>query len=164
MKKSALYTLVLVSLTTLVCSCSTMRYSKLKKVEAHYTRTEKIKLDTAVSTSTLLADTSAAVSSIEEIIGLKHMVSNINELNEDRIIYHPLKLVPAFEKRNVVVQKVASKKQAEMHGGLLWTLVLILLVIWLLAMLTGGWGLGGLIYIFLVVALVILLLRLLGII
>jgi hypothetical protein len=48
-------------------------------------------------------------------------------------------------------------------GYWLWTLIAILIVIWLISLLTGGWGLGGLIYIFLVVALVLLLLRLLSI-
>jgi len=47
-------------------------------------------------------------------------------------------------------------------GGLIWTIIVILLVLWLLSLLTGGWGLGGLLYLFLVVALILILLRLLG--
>ncbi|MES2139989.1 MAG: DUF5670 family protein [Bacteroidota bacterium] len=49
-------------------------------------------------------------------------------------------------------------------GGLIWTIIAVLLVLWLLSLLTGGWGLGGLLYLFLVVALVLILLRLLGVI
>jgi hemin uptake protein HemP len=49
-------------------------------------------------------------------------------------------------------------------GGLIWTIIVVLLVLWLLSLLTGGWGLGGLLYIFLVVALILILLRLLRII
>lgn len=46
--------------------------------------------------------------------------------------------------------------------GLIWTIIVILLIIWLIALLTGGWGLGGLLWLILVVALVLLILRLLG--
>ncbi|HET7819799.1 MAG TPA: lmo0937 family membrane protein [Bacteroidia bacterium] len=50
------------------------------------------------------------------------------------------------------------------NGGLIWTIIVILLVLWLLALLTGGWGLGGLIYLLLVIALILLILKLLGVI
>ena len=46
-------------------------------------------------------------------------------------------------------------------GGLIWTIAGILLVVWLISLLTGGWGLGGFLHIFLVVALILILLRLL---
>ena len=49
-------------------------------------------------------------------------------------------------------------------GGLIWTLVGILLVVWLISLLTGGWGLGNFLHIFLVVALVLILLRLIHVI
>jgi hypothetical protein len=48
-------------------------------------------------------------------------------------------------------------------GYLLWTIIAVLIIIWLISLLTGGWGLGGFIYVFLVVALVLLLFRILGI-
>jgi hypothetical protein len=50
---------------------------------------------------------------------------------------------------------------SEDGGGLLWTIIAILLVLWLIGLLTGT-TLGGLIYILLVVALVLVLIRLLG--
>lgn len=46
-------------------------------------------------------------------------------------------------------------------GSIIWTLIGILLLLWLLSLLTGGWGLGGLIYLFLVVAVILAILRLL---
>lgn len=49
-------------------------------------------------------------------------------------------------------------------GGLIWTIIAVLLILWLLSLLTGGWGLGGLLYLFLVVALILILLRLLRVI
>lgn len=49
-------------------------------------------------------------------------------------------------------------------GGLIWTLAGILLVLWLVSLLTGGWGLGGFLHIFLVVALILILLRLIHVI
>lgn len=56
-----------------------------------------------------------------------------------------------------------SAASAENGGGIIWTLIGILILVWLLSLLTGGWGLGGLIYILLVVALLLAILRLLEI-
>lgn len=53
---------------------------------------------------------------------------------------------------------------ARRGGGLIWTIIAVLLILWLISLLTGGWGLGGLIHILLVVALVLILLRLIGVI
>ncbi len=57
-----------------------------------------------------------------------------------------------------------SSDEGHYYGGLIWTIIAVLLVLWLLSLLTGGWGLGGFLYIFLVVALVLIALRLLSII
>jgi hypothetical protein len=46
----------------------------------------------------------------------------------------------------------------------LWTVIALVLIIWLIAFLMGGWGLGGLIHVLLVIALVLLILWLLRII
>lgn len=54
-----------------------------------------------------------------------------------------------------------TSASADGGGGLLWTIIAILLVLWLIGLLTGT-TLGGLIYILLVVALVLVLIRLLG--
>ncbi len=59
---------------------------------------------------------------------------------------------------------IAMADDARSGGGLIWTIVGVLLIVWLISLLTGGWGLGGFIYIFLVVALVLILLRLIGVI
>lgn len=78
--------------------------------------------------------------------------------------------------KNVVKKMVAVKKTADLKpiinkaesdnnlGGLIWTLVGILLVVWLVSLLTGGWGLGNFLHVFLVVALVLILLRLIHVI
>ena len=49
-----------------------------------------------------------------------------------------------------------STSEPELIGTLLWFVIVILLVVWLLALATGGWGLGGLIHILAVIALVLL--------
>ena len=72
-------------------------------------------------------------------------------------------ILPADTKVPVVKVEKIKADDGGRSGYLIWTLILILLVLWLLSLLTGGWGLGGLIYIFLVVALVLLLLRLLSV-
>lgn len=46
-------------------------------------------------------------------------------------------------------------------GEIIWTIIGVLILLWLLSLLTGGWGLGGLIYILLVVAIILAILRLL---
>jgi hypothetical protein len=62
--------------------------------------------------------------------------------------------------------KFSANKMLRSSGsgghGLLWTIIVILLILWLIAFLMGGWGLGNLLWLILVVALVLLILRLLG--
>lgn len=59
---------------------------------------------------------------------------------------------------------ISESKGNNNNNGLIWTIIVILLLLWLLSLLTGGWGLGGLLYLFLVVAIVLIILKLLGII
>lgn len=61
-------------------------------------------------------------------------------------------------------KSVRNSDEPRGGGGLIWTIIAVLLVLWLLSLLTGGWGLGGLLYLFLIVALVLILFRLLRII
>ncbi|MHB8258664.1 MAG: DUF5670 family protein [Bacteroidia bacterium] len=64
----------------------------------------------------------------------------------------------------VSAKKTAATTASKDGLSLFWVIILILLILWALAFLTGGWGLGSLIYILLVVALVLLILWLLRII
>lgn len=68
-------------------------------------------------------------------------------------------------KKNQAVKKINAVKDINDDDGysLLWIVILILLILWLLGVLSGGWGLGGLLYILLVIALVLLILWLLKI-
>jgi hypothetical protein len=47
--------------------------------------------------------------------------------------------------------------------SLFWVVILVILILWLLGVLTGGWGLGGLIHLLLIIALILLILWLLRI-
>ena len=73
---------------------------------------------------------------------------------------------PAPVKKNIV--STSTKKVVHDSGdpglSLFWIIILILLILWALGLLTGGWGLGGFIYILLVLALILLILWLLRII
>lgn len=67
-----------------------------------------------------------------------------------------------------LMKKVANKvkSSAGMRGdgdglSLFWIVILVLLILWALGVIGGGWGLGGLIYILLVIALILLILWLL---
>ncbi len=76
-----------------------------------------------------------------------------------------------FAKRNRFFEKIITKSNYPLNnntasinhegGGIIWTIIGILILLWLLSLLTGGWGLGGLIYLLLVVALILVILRLL---
>jgi cobalamin biosynthesis Mg chelatase CobN len=63
------------------------------------------------------------------------------------------------------IKKTLAKSPAsgEAHS-LLWIIVVIILILWLISLLFGGFGLGGLIHLLLVVALILLILWLLRII
>jgi hypothetical protein len=57
-----------------------------------------------------------------------------------------------------------SPQPVEGALSLIWIVILVLLILWALGLLAGGWGLGGLINILLVIALILLILWLLRII
>lgn len=71
--------------------------------------------------------------------------------------------------KDAAIQKMVSNKKTSSQDNIdspgywLWTIIVLLFLVWLLSLLTGGWGLGGLIYIFLVVALILLIFRLLSV-
>lgn len=60
------------------------------------------------------------------------------------------------------VSSVKDVKKGHRNGGLIWTIIVILLILWLLGFIIGGFG--GLLYLLLVIALVLLILKILGII
>lgn len=78
----------------------------------------------------------------------------------------PIKTVVSNLKKPMTKVKRAVKASAPTHDALslLWLVILILLILWLIAFFTGGWGLGGLIHLFLLIALILLILWLLKII
>jgi len=57
-----------------------------------------------------------------------------------------------------------NKNHSNNNNSLIWTIIVILLLLWLLSVLMGGWGLGGILHLLLVIALILLILHLLGII
>lgn len=91
----------------------------------------------------------------------------------DKILFNP------FSKKNLSkktgfdqethfsqINKHLKTKPVPASGALslLWIVIVVLLILWLLGLLAGGWGLGGLINLLLVVALILLILWLLRII
>lgn len=95
----------------------------------------------------------------------KQEANNIKTVQSSKHATNKLILSPV--KRNSPLfsaKKTTTSMVSEDGLSLFWILILILLILWALAFLTGGWGLGGLIYILLVVALVLLILWLLRII
>ncbi len=69
--------------------------------------------------------------------------------------------------QNKSISKIKAKMSPQPVEGalsLIWIVILVLLILWALGLLAGGWGLGGLINILLVIALILLILWLLRII
>lgn len=74
--------------------------------------------------------------------------------------------IPLVKKMNSKLNKTKAAQRASSGEGLslIWIVILVLLILWAAGLLSGGWGLGGLIYILLVIALILLILWLLRII
>jgi cobalamin biosynthesis Mg chelatase CobN len=64
------------------------------------------------------------------------------------------------KKGNKIFQAVKAKANGEARS-LFWLVITILLIIWLVALISGGWGLGGLVNILLLIALILFILWLL---
>lgn len=74
--------------------------------------------------------------------------------------------VPMAKKMHSAVKKMKSKSAAPASDdalSLLWIVILVLLVLWALGLIGGGWGLGWAINVLLVIALILLILWLLRI-
>lgn len=91
---------------------------------------------------------------------------NTNTVVKGNKVKNVVKKVAAV-KESINLKRIINHTAADdgrSLGGLIWTLIGILLVVWLISLLTGGWGLGNFLHIFLVVALVLILLRLIHVI
>jgi hypothetical protein len=74
------------------------------------------------------------------------------------------KIFQAENAKSFQVKKADPDSLASDALSLFWIIILILLILWLVAILTGGWGLGDFVHILLVVALILLILWILRII
>lgn len=106
--------------------------------------------NSAIDKTTLVAN-----SSKKPIVFNTHIVSK-----------HPLKSAPTFSKNNKHSINSKSSAASDEDDGLslLWIVILVLLILWALGLISGGFGLGGFINILLVIALILLILWLLKII
>jgi hypothetical protein len=66
-------------------------------------------------------------------------------------------------KKKLDNQKMKARASSGEALSLFWIVILILLLLWAIGVISGGWGLGGVIYILLVIALILLILWLLRI-
>lgn len=74
----------------------------------------------------------------------------------DTKIKHKFKGLNKFKKANSLLQNKSLHDDEGLIGSLLWLIIVVLLIVWLLALATGGWGLGGLIHVLALIALVLL--------
>ncbi len=169
MKKITITQSFFFTLLILFSACSEMRYPNLKKIDASW-HSENKTFSSNKKSNENTVDTVALSSNENPPAENNSVVTN----NDENILASTAKINPVLGKPlknfgKINCAKTEKKKVSvddgdyRMHSGLLWTIVLVFLILWLLSLLTGGWGLGGLLYLFLVVALVVILLRLLGI-
>jgi hypothetical protein len=108
------------------------------------------------------------------IVAIKKMLPKINLLpiaKQDRANSFGAIMAPAGETNNVLSESpkmntgISDDDRGE-HAALslLWLVIVIVLILWLIGLLAGGFGLGGLINLLLVIALILLVLWLLRII
>lgn len=95
----------------------------------------------------------------------KPIVFNTRIVSKNPVKSSPaFKIFPSKESR----RSIFTKKSPVMHDGdglsLLWIVILVLLILWALGLISGGFGLGGFINILLIIALILLILWLLRII
>ena len=102
------------------------------------------------------------------------VVSKPKSVATERINHKPVNgSIPSFisdirSKTNTPVHKFQLKHTQQVTDenvrSFFWTVILVILILWLIAVLSGGWGLGGLVHLLLVVALILFILWLLRII
>jgi len=78
--------------------------------------------------------------------------------------YNVAKIFQEENAKSFRVKKAKPDSLASDALSLFWIIILILLILWLVAILTGGWGLGDFVHILLVVALILLILWILRVI
>ena len=128
-----------------------------------------------ITSDKTIAETTIPATSIETAPAQKNEKTIPKDLTASTVKHTPtqtgkikLKHITSSEELKNIAERTQYLSDANNgnnnNGGLIWTIIVILLVLWLLALLTGGWGLGGLIYLLLVIALILLILKLLGVI
>lgn len=87
----------------------------------------------------------------------KNKFINYNKIN-------PADNTSSFKTEPAPVSDVLNPLESEQEGPFLstiiWYIIAILVLAWLISLITGGFGLGGLIYILLVIALILLIIKL----
>lgn len=98
--------------------------------------------------------------------------NNYNKSNAKKNVTKIVKRIPAINEvapvikvKKAIFRKPSSSSASDSAGlSLLWIVIVVLLILWALGLLAGGFGLGGFINILLVIALILLILWLLRII
>ncbi len=190
MKKLIKSIILFVTASILLSSCS----SKLSLTKRHYRKgyyvnnshkptTTKIKGDDRnANTKPIITELAMQESIYMEPISdnkiLQSSTSNNysgnNELKKQTISYHKITKTETetyVNKQNIIIRNVKqlnkTVKNSRSDGdglSLFWVVILVILILWLLGFLAGGFGLGGLINLLLVVALILLILWLLRVI
>ena len=157
--------------------CSGARYSinKIKRTSPPIAKENAISesRQDLISSDALMSSEEMPENNIEESNSLtasnENNIGIINlpvlELNKSPEVTNESPISKRSLSEKIIQRKIEKKvaKTAGLSGGksLLWTIVVILLALWLLGLLFGSGSLGGLVHILLVVALVLIIYKLL---
>jgi Flp pilus assembly protein TadB len=105
----------------------------------------------------------SAVHMKDEILTENSSVKNVATKKATRAMPHKryISYIVTSEDENAGLAQLKKTSMDSVAGdalSLFWIIILLLLILWLVAILSGGWGLGGFVHIILIVALVLLIL------
>jgi hypothetical protein len=162
----------------LLCSCSTEKYTGFSKIkrDSHLAseksfnsnqdeitiQAEALRIEEPQNTSKEKSIMNASSEKNAGIILNSLKKKEVNSLSREEATSSPEKFkINQNIEQKIIKQKVLRKTMFNPGKNILWTIILVLLVLWLLALLFGIGSLGGFVHILLVVALVLLIYKLL---
>lgn len=185
MKKSLLITTLCILTGIFLSSCGT----HMSMTKRHYNKGYYIAHSSDKQLSSKTQEKKAAITKPTQSLYTMHTVTDESTLNGYTpangkitasiktpvvpVLHQPAKQIlkkritvrefPAIQQPAAQIKKPAGGGESHHHLSLFWLVILIILILWAVGFLAGGWGLGGLINLLLLIALILLILWLLRI-
>ena len=189
MKKT--FTSIIICLVTaiLLSACSATGFTKRRYTKGHYISHQQARHNTqanpapeksaqqvapvatvknnesatAAENRVSFAEPTIKSGKVAQAISLVKHTTNAKHYAKNGVSTGPLDLrvKESFKSSHATLSAAKSAASDDDALSLFWIVIVVILILWLLGVLTGGWGLGGLINLLLVIALVLLILWLL---